>query len=185
MNAMITVFYDWSRVVAGYFTWAGPLAVRIVVGWVFLWSGWTKLHALPRMIENFREWGIPAPEFFTPLASGIECVGGILLLIGLLTRFAAVPMMIVMGRLGQVGRRRFAGHLPRLRRGRLFRHVRLARHRRPGTGIGRSFHPEGRPSRSAAVRLRGLVPPQPRGGRSTLVPGSTQPTGSWNLGRIA
>jgi len=96
MNAVITVFYDWSRVVAGYFTWAGPLAVRVVVGWVFLWSGWTKLQMLPRMIENFRSWGIPAPDFFTPLASGIELVGGVLLLIGLLTRFAAVPMMIVM-----------------------------------------------------------------------------------------
>ena len=96
MNAVITVFYDWSKIVAGAFSWSGPLAARIVVGWVFLWSGWTKLHALPRMIENFREWGIPAPEFFTPLASGIEFVGGILLLIGLLTRFAAVPMMIVM-----------------------------------------------------------------------------------------
>jgi putative oxidoreductase len=96
MNAVITVFYDWSRIVAGWFAWAGPLAVRIVVGWVFLWSGWTKLNALPRMIENFREWGIPAPELFTPLASGIEFVCGILLLIGLLTRFAAVPMMIVM-----------------------------------------------------------------------------------------
>ena len=43
MNAVITVFYDWSRVIAGYFTWAAPLAVRIVVGWVFLWSGWGKL----------------------------------------------------------------------------------------------------------------------------------------------
>jgi putative oxidoreductase len=96
MKVFMTVFYDWSRVFAGYFTWAGPLAVRIVVGWVFLWSGWTKLNALPRMIENFREWGIPAAEFFTPLASGTEFVGGILLLIGLLTRFAAVPMMIVM-----------------------------------------------------------------------------------------
>src|SRR5438034_9132732 len=96
MKLFMTVFFDWSRVFAGYLTWAGPLAVRIVVGWVFLWSGWTKLNALPRMIENFREWGIPAAEFFTPLASGIEFVGGILLLIGLLTRFAAVPMMIVM-----------------------------------------------------------------------------------------
>src|SRR5216683_6278060 len=89
MNAVITVFYDWSRIVAGYFAWAGPLAVRIVVGWVFLWSGWEKLQILPRMIENFREWGIPAPELFTPLASGIELVGGVLLLIGLVTRFAA------------------------------------------------------------------------------------------------
>jgi putative oxidoreductase len=96
MNAFVTVFYDWSRVVAGWFAWVAPLAARIVVGWVFLWSGWTKLHMLPRMIENFREWGIPAPEFFTPLASGIEFVCGLLLLFGLLTRFAAVPMMIVM-----------------------------------------------------------------------------------------
>jgi putative oxidoreductase len=70
--------------------------VRIVVGWVFLWSGWEKLQILPRMIENFRSWGIPAPEIVTPFVSGVEFVGGLLLLVGLLTRFAAVPMMIVM-----------------------------------------------------------------------------------------
>ena len=96
MNLFATVFYDWSRIVAGYFSWAGPLAVRIVVGWVFLWSGWQKLHILPRMIENFRSWGIPAPEILTPFVSGVEFVGGLLLLVGLLTRFISVPMMIVM-----------------------------------------------------------------------------------------
>jgi putative oxidoreductase len=96
MDAFVTVFYDWSRVVANGFKWLAPLAVRIVVGSVFLQTGWQKLHALPRMIENFREWGIPAPEIMTPLASGIEFVGGALLLVGLLTRFAAVPLMIVM-----------------------------------------------------------------------------------------
>ncbi len=96
MNTIMTVFYDWSRIVASYFTWAAPLAVRITVGWVFLWSGWGKLQALPRMIENFRSWGIPLPEIVTPFVSGVEFVGGFLLLVGLLTRFAAVPMMIVM-----------------------------------------------------------------------------------------
>ncbi|MDI1282821.1 MAG: DoxX family protein [Reyranella sp.] len=96
MNAVITIFYDWSRIVAGYFAWAAPLAGRITVGWVFLWSGWQKLHILPRMIENFRDWGIPAPEIMAPFASGVELVTGVLLLVGLLTRFAAVPMMIVM-----------------------------------------------------------------------------------------
>jgi putative oxidoreductase len=96
INAIVTVFYDWSRTVAGYFTWAAPLAVRITVGWVFLWSGWGKLQILPRMIENFRGWGIPFPEIVTPFVSGVEFVGGIMLLLGLLTRFAAVPMMIVM-----------------------------------------------------------------------------------------
>ncbi len=96
MNAIVTVFYDWSRIFAGYFTWLAPLAVRVTVGWVFLWSGWEKLQILPIMIRRFAEWGIPAPEIMAPFASGVEFVGGILLLLGLLTRFAAVPMMIVM-----------------------------------------------------------------------------------------
>jgi putative oxidoreductase len=96
MNAFVTVFYDWSLAIARWFTWLAPLAVRIVVGSVFLQTGWQKLHALPRMIQNFRDWGIPAPEILTPFASGIEFVGGLLLLVGLLTRFAAVPLMAVM-----------------------------------------------------------------------------------------
>src|SRR5712672_3346650 len=82
MNGFVTVFYDWSRIVASYLTWAAPLAVRIVVGWVFLWSGWEKLQVLPRMVENFRSWGIPAPEIVTPFVSGVEFVGGLLLLLG-------------------------------------------------------------------------------------------------------
>ena len=96
MNAFVTVFYDWSLAVARLFTWLAPLAVRIAVGSVFMQTGWLKLNALPRMIQNFRDWGIPAPEVMTPLASGIEFACGALLLAGLLTRFAAVPLMIVM-----------------------------------------------------------------------------------------
>lgn len=96
MNGLITILYDWPRVVAGSLAWAAPLAVRIVVGWVFLWTGWQKLNFLPRMIENFREWGIPAPEILTPFASGMEFVGGLMLLVGLLTRVVSVPMMIIM-----------------------------------------------------------------------------------------
>jgi putative oxidoreductase len=96
MNTVVTIFYDWSKVVASYFTWLAPLAARIVVGWVFLWSGWGKLHILPRMIDNFREWGIPGPEILAPFVSGMEFVGGLLLLVGLLTRFIAVPMMVIM-----------------------------------------------------------------------------------------
>jgi putative oxidoreductase len=96
MNAFVTVFYDWSRILAGYFTWAAPLAVRITVGVVFMGTGWTKLHNLPAITKNFTALGIPAPEILTPFVSGVEFFGGLLLLIGLLTRFAAVPLMIVM-----------------------------------------------------------------------------------------
>jgi len=96
MNLPALILYDWSRGVPGHLTRTGPLAARIVVGWVFLWTGWQKLQVLPRMIETFREWGIPAPEILTPFVSAMEFVGGLLLLLGLLTRFVSVPMMIIM-----------------------------------------------------------------------------------------
>jgi putative oxidoreductase len=96
MNAFVTVFYDWSRTVASYFSWLAPLAVRITVGAVFMGTGWTKLHNLPAITKNFTAMGIPAPEILTPFVSGVEFVGGILLLVGLLTRFSAVPLMVVM-----------------------------------------------------------------------------------------
>ena len=96
MNPFVTVLIDWPRRVAAYFTWLPPLVARIVVGWVFLWSGWGKLNALPRMIENFTSWGIPYPEILTPFVSGVEFVGGILLLVGLFTRIAAAPLVVVM-----------------------------------------------------------------------------------------
>ena len=84
------------------FYWLPPLFARIVVGWVFMWSGWTKLHNLypsgdfPGMIANFASWGIPFPEITTPFVSGVEFVGGLLLLLGLFTRIAATPLVIVM-----------------------------------------------------------------------------------------
>ena len=36
--------------VASLFAWAGPLVMRLVVGYVFMLSGWTKLNNLPQMI---------------------------------------------------------------------------------------------------------------------------------------
>ena len=61
-----------------------------------MWTGWQKLHFLPRMIQNFRRWGIPAPEILTAFASWYGIRGGLLLLVGLLTQFISVPMMIIM-----------------------------------------------------------------------------------------
>ena len=75
---------------------APPLFARIVVGWVFLWSGWGKLNALDRITQNFVEWGIPFPHIMTPFVSGVEFFGGLLLLLGLFTRVAAVPLVITM-----------------------------------------------------------------------------------------
>jgi putative oxidoreductase len=85
-----------ERISTSVFGWLPPLFARLVVGWVFMWSGWAKLNNLPQMIQNFTEWGIPFPHVMTPFVSGVEFVGGLLLLLGLFTRIAATPLVIVM-----------------------------------------------------------------------------------------
>jgi putative oxidoreductase len=96
MKPIVTALIDWPARVSAHFKWLGPLLARITVGWVFLWAGWGKLNALPQVIENFRGWNIPSPELLAPFVSGIEFGCGILLLLGLFTRIAAVPLAIVM-----------------------------------------------------------------------------------------
>ena len=86
----------WPRKIAEYFLWAGPLLARIVVGYVFMLTGWGKLTNLPDIIENFREWGIPFPEFTTPFVAGWECFGGLFLILGLMTRICGGALAVVM-----------------------------------------------------------------------------------------
>ena len=64
--------------------------------WVFLWSGWGKLHNLPAITENFVSWGIPFPHILTPFVSGVEFVGGLFLLVGFLTRISAGALAVTM-----------------------------------------------------------------------------------------
>lgn len=105
VNWLITIP---ERISLSVFGWLPPLFARLVVGWVFMWTGWAKLNNLPRMIENFTEWGIPFPTVMTPFVSGVEFFGGLLLLLGLFTRIAATPLVIVMivaivaAKLGQI-----------------------------------------------------------------------------------
>ena len=96
MNIFVNTFIEAPRRAAGHLAWLGPLFARIVVGWVFLWTGWGKLTHLPLVTQNFEGWGIPAPQLLAPFASGAEFVCGILLLAGLLTRIAAGALGIVM-----------------------------------------------------------------------------------------
>lgn len=78
----------------------GPAAViliRLAVGAVFLSEGIQKfLFPVEQAAGRFATIGIPAPEFFGPLAAVAETVCGVLLLAGLLTRLVAVPMLVNM-----------------------------------------------------------------------------------------
>jgi putative oxidoreductase len=96
MPSLIDWLVGWPERTARHLTWLGPLFARIVVGWTFMWSGWGKLQNLPAITANFVDWGIPFPQFMTPLVSGIEFVGGLFLLAGLLTRISAGALGVTM-----------------------------------------------------------------------------------------
>jgi putative oxidoreductase len=74
----------------------GPTLARLTVGLVFIGTGWGKLHTLPDVTEFFASLHIPAPGFNARLAASTEFFGGILVLIGLATRLAALPMAFTM-----------------------------------------------------------------------------------------
>jgi len=57
--------------------------MRIVVGFLFLWHGAQKLFGIPSAIPG------EVPAFITYVAGPIELIGGTLIMIGLLTRWAA------------------------------------------------------------------------------------------------
>jgi putative oxidoreductase len=76
--------------------WLGPLVLRLVVGTVFIYSGWGKLNNLERTIAYFDSLGVPAASLQAPMVAGIEFVGGILLIFGLCTRIAAALLIGVM-----------------------------------------------------------------------------------------
>jgi putative oxidoreductase len=67
-----------------------PLATRVVIGMTFMQTGWGKLHHFPRTVAFFSSLGIPFPAANAGFVSGLELVGGALLIAGIGTRaFAA------------------------------------------------------------------------------------------------
>jgi putative oxidoreductase len=82
--------------IADRLSFLGPTLARLTLGVVFIGTGWGKLHGLDKVTAFFTELGIPAPGFNAVLASTAELVCGSLLLIGLLTRLAAIPLVVTM-----------------------------------------------------------------------------------------
>ena len=72
------------------------LVARLTVGVLFVFTGWGKVNNLAKITEYFTELGIPMPGFNAVLASYTELVCGFLLVIGLASRLATVPLVITM-----------------------------------------------------------------------------------------
>ncbi|BCO31597.1 hypothetical protein TspCOW1_17000 [Thiohalobacter sp. COW1] len=73
-----------------------PLALRLFLAPIFILAGSNKLANVDNVAQWFAWLGMPAPELMVYLAVLSELIGGILLLIGLATRWAAIPLMFTM-----------------------------------------------------------------------------------------
>jgi uncharacterized membrane protein YphA (DoxX/SURF4 family) len=76
---------------------AATILVRLLVGVVFLSEGIQKfLYPDTLGVGRFDKIGIPAPSFTAPFVGVVEIACGSLLVAGLLTRAAAIPLVVDM-----------------------------------------------------------------------------------------
>jgi putative oxidoreductase len=66
------------------------LLVRLYWGWQFAQSGWGRLHHVSQATQFFLSLHIPFPGATVVFISSLEFVGGILLILGLASRFISL-----------------------------------------------------------------------------------------------
>jgi uncharacterized membrane protein YphA (DoxX/SURF4 family) len=73
------------------------LLIRLMVGGVFLSEGIQKfLFPADVGAGRFAKIGLPWPEILAPFVGSFEIVCGALVLLGLLTRLATIPLIVIM-----------------------------------------------------------------------------------------
>lgn len=77
---------------------ASVVLIRLLVGLVFLSEGIQKfLFPAALGVGRFQKIGIPYPGLTAPLVGLVEIVCGTLIVLGLQTRLASIPLLIVIG----------------------------------------------------------------------------------------
>ena len=73
-----------------------PLLFRLILAYGFYGPAMMKLHDIHAIGDWFAGLGLPAPYFQAYLATGTECLGVLLLILGLGTRIISIPLIITM-----------------------------------------------------------------------------------------
>jgi putative oxidoreductase len=98
-NTMLTsikTLYQHALRLCTKLDWIGPLLVRLIVGFAFILTGKGKLGDLDKVTGFFTELNIPFPHANAVFVGTVELVGGLLLVIGLGTRIAAIFLAATM-----------------------------------------------------------------------------------------
>src|ERR1700723_1882485 len=87
-ECMAQILRIYHRAVSALASLQSPmlLAVRIYWGFQFAQTGWGKLHPLAKITSFFASLNIPFPGFNAPFIASLEVVGGILMILGLISR---------------------------------------------------------------------------------------------------
>lgn len=100
---MIAHYYrlqDAVMALAGKLSFSAPLLLRLYLAPIMIAAGLHKYHNFEDIVAWFGnpDWGLglPAPALMAGLATATEIIGGVWLLLGLATRWVALPLMFTM-----------------------------------------------------------------------------------------
>ncbi len=85
-----------ARLIQDRHEWA-LLLVRLSMGLIFVIYGWNHVSGLEGYTNAFaNQFNIPLPEIMAPLAAYAELIGGVAVLLGILTRYAGIVLAVIM-----------------------------------------------------------------------------------------
>jgi uncharacterized membrane protein YphA (DoxX/SURF4 family) len=85
----------WSKIIYPAWNSRSIVFVRLAVGLIFLTQGILKFSDPNMGVNRFTKIGFPHPYFTAHFVGSFEIICGFLIVIGLLTRLAAIPLLIV------------------------------------------------------------------------------------------
>ena len=94
MGKLLTTFFSPS----GLWQNSGIAMIRVILGVFMAYHGWEVFDA--NKMNEYSKWltdiKFPAPALLAYLGKGIELVSGVLIMLGLFTRLAIIPLAITM-----------------------------------------------------------------------------------------
>jgi putative oxidoreductase len=70
------------------------LVARACLGWMFILYAWRKLTGMDAFIKTLVDRSVPAPTIMGWIAAPVEFLGGLAILLGIGTRYAALVMVL-------------------------------------------------------------------------------------------
>jgi putative oxidoreductase len=65
---------------------------RVLIGWIFVQSGWRKLMDIPAFVATMPRRGLP--DFLGYVAPPVEFISGLMILFGVASRYAALLILL-------------------------------------------------------------------------------------------